>query len=231
MWKCIRCEKENQDSTENCVNCGHGRTMDYTGHRVLSKICPEITDKWKQEQNDPENLKKQAIEYLRKAEELLRKSGLDRAVDKTREVITEVNQSSGQNKKPNIRIVENHHLTEQNTSAFRYGGENVLGGNESTKQEKSAFRYGGENVLGGDEPSKEEKKPNIRIVENHHLTEQKAKQNTSAFRYGGENVLGGNESPNIRIVENHHPTEQNAKQNTSAFRYGGENVLGGDTTI
>ena len=204
MWKCIRCEKENQDSAESCVNCGHGRTMDYTGHRVLSKIRPEITDKWKQEQNDPENLKKQAIEYLRKAEELLKKSGLDRAAQKTKEVITEVKQSSDSNKKPNIRIVENHHLTEQNTSAFRYGGENVLGGNES---------------------------PNIRIVENHHLTEQKAKQNTSAFRYGGENVLGGNESPNIRIVENHHLTEQKAKQNTSAFRYGGENVLGGDTTL
>ena len=168
MWKCKRCEKENPDSAEVCIYCEHARTMDYTGHRTLCKIRPEITDKWKQEQNDPENLKKQAIEYLRKAEELLRKSGLDRAVDKTREVITEVNQSSGQNKKPNIRIIENHHLTEQN-----------------------------------------------------------AKQNASAFRYGGENVLGGNESPNIRIVENHHLTEQN----TSAFRYGGENVLGGDTTL
>ena len=210
MWKCKRCEKENPDSAEVCIYCEHARTMDYTGHRTLCKIRPEITDKWKQEQNDPENLKKKAIEYLRKAEELLRKSGLDRAVDKTREVITEVNQSSGQNKKPNIRIIENHHLTEQ-----------------KAKQNTSAFRYGGENVLGGDEPSKEEKKPNIRIVENHHLTEQNAKQNASAFRYGGENVLGGNKSPNIRIVENHHLTEQN----TSAFRYGGENVLGGDTTL
>ena len=212
MWKCIRCEKENQDSTESCVNCGHGRTMDYTGHCVLSKIRPEITARWKQ--NNPENLKKQAIEYLRKAEELLKKSGLDRAAQKTKEVITEVKQSSDSNKKPNIRIIENHHLTEQ-----------------KAKQNTSAFRYGGENVLGGDEPSKEEKKSNIRIVENHHLTEQNAKQNTSAFRYGGENVLGGNESPNIRIVENHHLTEQKAKQNTSAFRYGGENVLGGDTTL
>ena len=172
MWQCIRCEKENQDSAERCVNCGHGRTMDYTGHCVLSKIHPEITARWKQ--NNPENLKKQAIEYLRKAEELLKKSGMDGVAEKTRDVITEVKQSSDSNKKPNIRIIENHHLTEQNA-----------------KQNTSAFRYGGENVLGGDEPSKEEKKSNIRIVENHHLTEQKAKQNTSAFRYGGENVLGG----------------------------------------
>ena len=170
MWKCIRCEKENPDSAEVCIYCEHARTMDYTGHRTLCKIRPEITARWKQ--NNPENLKKQAIEYLRKAEELLKKSGLDRAAQKTKEVITEVKQSSDSNKKPNIRIIENHHLTEQN-----------------------------------------------------------AKQNTSAFRYGGENVLGGNESPNIRIVENHHLTEQNAKQNTSAFRYGGENVLGGDTTL
>ena len=212
MWKCKRCEKENPDSAEVCIYCEHARTMDYTGHRTLCKIHPEITARWKQ--NNPENLKKQAIEYLRKAAELLKKSGLDRSAQKTRDVITEVNQSSDSNKKPNIRIVENHHLTEQ-----------------KAKQNTSAFRYGGENVLGGDEPSKEEKKPNIRIVENHHLTEQKAKQNTSAFRYGGENVLGGNESPNIRIVENHHLTEQKAKQNTSAFRYGGENVLGGDTTL
>ena len=47
MWKCIRCEKENQDSIEQCENCGHGRTMDYTGHRVLSKIRPEMADNWK----------------------------------------------------------------------------------------------------------------------------------------------------------------------------------------
>ena len=53
MWKCIRCEKENQDSREQCVNCGHGRTMDYTGHCVLSKIHPEITARWKQKKQKP----------------------------------------------------------------------------------------------------------------------------------------------------------------------------------
>ena len=47
MWKCIRCEKENQDSTEKCINCGHGKTMDYTGHRSVSKLCPEMTNNWK----------------------------------------------------------------------------------------------------------------------------------------------------------------------------------------
>ena len=47
MWKCIRCEKENSDSIGNCTGCGHGRTMNYTGHRVLSKVRPEIVDNWK----------------------------------------------------------------------------------------------------------------------------------------------------------------------------------------
>ena len=28
MWKCIRCNKENQDFIENCENCGHGKAMD-----------------------------------------------------------------------------------------------------------------------------------------------------------------------------------------------------------
>lgn len=47
MWKCIRCEKENQDSIENCVNCGHGRTMNYTGHRTLAKIKHSTANNWK----------------------------------------------------------------------------------------------------------------------------------------------------------------------------------------
>lgn len=53
MWKCVRCEKENQDSTEACVNCGHGRTMDYTGHPTLCRIRPEITDNWKLKKEKP----------------------------------------------------------------------------------------------------------------------------------------------------------------------------------
>ena len=47
MWKCVRCNKENQDSAEKCINCGHGKTMDYTGHRSVSKLCPEMTNNWK----------------------------------------------------------------------------------------------------------------------------------------------------------------------------------------
>ena len=53
MWKCVRCEKENQDSAEACVNCGHGRTMDYTGHPTLCRIRPEITDNWKLKKEKP----------------------------------------------------------------------------------------------------------------------------------------------------------------------------------
>ena len=53
MWKCVRCEKENQDSAEACVNCGHGRTMDYTGHPTLCRIRPETTDNWKLKKEKP----------------------------------------------------------------------------------------------------------------------------------------------------------------------------------
>ena len=53
MWKCVRCEKENQDSAEACVNCGHFRTMDYTGHPTLCRIRPEITDNWKLKKEKP----------------------------------------------------------------------------------------------------------------------------------------------------------------------------------
>ena len=47
MWKCIRCEKENQDTEENCTGCGHGRTMDYISHRTLAKISISLSENWK----------------------------------------------------------------------------------------------------------------------------------------------------------------------------------------
>ena len=53
MWKCIRCNKENQDSAEKCINCGHGKTMDYTGHRSVSRLCLEITNNWKKKKEKP----------------------------------------------------------------------------------------------------------------------------------------------------------------------------------
>ena len=168
MWKCIRCEKENQDLAEQCENCGHGRTMDYTGHRVVSKLETEMIGAWKYDQNDPEYIRKQAVEHLQKAVELLVKSGLSGSAEKTKEVITEVKKASELNKNLNIQMVENDHQTEQNISPFRYGGQNVLGADDSPK---------------------EEKKP-----KNNHQTEQ----NTSTFRYGGQNVLGQKESDTDR---------------------------------
>lgn len=168
MWKCIRCEKENQDLAEQCENCGHGRTMDYTGHRVVSKLETEMIGAWKYDQNDPEYIRKQAVEHLQKAAELLVKSGLSGSAEKTKEVITEVKKASGLNKNLNIQMIENDHQTEQNISPFRYGGQNVLGADDSPK---------------------EEKKP-----KNNHQTEQ----NTSPFRYGGQNVLGQKESDTDR---------------------------------
>lgn len=136
MWKCIRCEKENQDLAEQCENCGHGRTMDYTGHRVVSKLETEMIGAWKYDQNDPEYIRKQAVEHLQKAVELLVKSGLSGSAEKTKKVITEVKKASGLNKNFNIQMVENDHQTEQNISSFRYGGQNVLGQKESDTDRK-----------------------------------------------------------------------------------------------
>ena len=98
MWKCIRCEKENQDSEESCTACGHGKTMDYTGHRTLSKISSSVTDNWKSSQSDPEYFKAEALKHLKEAAELLEKSGFSGAAAKINEVITEVEQYSPRQK-------------------------------------------------------------------------------------------------------------------------------------
>ena len=98
MWKCIRCEKENQDSEEMCAACGHERAMDYTGHRTLSKISSSVTDNWKSSQSDPEYFKEQALKHLKEAAGLLEKSGFSGAAAKINEVITEVEQYSPRQK-------------------------------------------------------------------------------------------------------------------------------------
>ena len=98
MWKCIRCEKENQDSEESCTAYGHGKTMDYTGHRTLSKISSSVTDNWKSSQSDPEYFKAEALKHLKEAAELLEKSGFSGAAAKINEVITEVEQYSPRQK-------------------------------------------------------------------------------------------------------------------------------------
>ena len=81
MWKCIRCEKENQDSEEMCTACGHGKTMDYTGYRTMSKISSSVTDNWKSSQNTSEYFIKQGREYLQKTIEYLEKTNVDSADD------------------------------------------------------------------------------------------------------------------------------------------------------
>ena len=98
MWKCIRCEKENQDSEESCTACGHGKTMDYTGHRTLSKISSSVTDNWKSSQSDSEYFKAEVLKHLKEAAELLEKSGFSGAAAKINEVITEVEQYSPRQK-------------------------------------------------------------------------------------------------------------------------------------
>ena len=81
MWKCIRCEKENQDREEMCTACGHGKTMDYTGHRTMSKVPVFMTDNWKSSQSDPEYFIKQGREYLQKMIECLEKTNADSVDD------------------------------------------------------------------------------------------------------------------------------------------------------
>ena len=76
MWKCIRCEKENSDTTEKCVNCGHGKNMDYIHHRTLSKIQGNISANWKSELDSPEYFKEKAIEHLQLSAEYFRKANL-----------------------------------------------------------------------------------------------------------------------------------------------------------
>ena len=84
MWKCIRCEKENLDSAENCIECGHARSMDYIQHRVLSKVPASVTDHWKVDKNSPEYLVRRGREYLEKAVELFEKANVNNADETTR---------------------------------------------------------------------------------------------------------------------------------------------------
>ena len=98
MWKCMRCEKENQDTEETCTGCGHGRTMDYISHKTLAKIPRSLSANWKkvdqkeeepvQESYDrsgklskttnpyPENLKK-TKENRKEAEEFVQEKLVD----------------------------------------------------------------------------------------------------------------------------------------------------------
>lgn len=68
MWRCTRCEKENQDAAEICVECGHARTMDYMYHRTLSRIPETVAANWKivhdtSRENAQEN-RKAATEFI-----------------------------------------------------------------------------------------------------------------------------------------------------------------------
>ena len=80
MWKCTRCEKENQDTEEICTGCGHGRTMDYISHRTLAKISRSLSENWKRtnreelRQRNPEPVGQQPENRKRaKREELQQK--------------------------------------------------------------------------------------------------------------------------------------------------------------
>ena len=74
MWKCIRCERENLDSAENCMECRHGKTMNYRDYRTLAKVQSSVLEGWKKEQNTSEYFKKKGMEYLQKTIEYLQKA-------------------------------------------------------------------------------------------------------------------------------------------------------------
>lgn len=61
MWKCLRCEKENQDSAEKCASCGHERTMDYIQYRTLSKVLETTSVNWKRTASIPEGIEKPVL--------------------------------------------------------------------------------------------------------------------------------------------------------------------------
>ena len=90
MWKCIRCEKENQDTEEICPGCGNAKSMDYINYRTLVRINNSVIENWKAEQNTSEFFVKQGIAYLEKAAEFLEKAGLNSSAEKTKEVIEEI---------------------------------------------------------------------------------------------------------------------------------------------
>ena len=90
MWKCICCEKENLDSTENCMECGHAQSMNYVNYRTLSRIRDSVTENWKADLATPEYFVKQGLEHLQKAAELLEKAGLCDDSARTRELFRAV---------------------------------------------------------------------------------------------------------------------------------------------
>ena len=61
MWKCLRCEKENQDSAEKCTSCGHERTMDYIQYRTLSKVSETTSVNWKRTASISEGIEKPVL--------------------------------------------------------------------------------------------------------------------------------------------------------------------------
>ena len=79
MWKCLRCEKENQNVEEKCTGCGHEKTMNYIQHRTLSKVSESVAVNWKIPMNPPEYFIKQGSVYIQKIIECLEKTNADQS--------------------------------------------------------------------------------------------------------------------------------------------------------
>ena len=77
MWRCIRCEKENQDVEEKCTGCGHGKTMNYIQHTTLSKVSEYTAENWRISVDPSEDLRKQGMEHLQKAIEIFERTNTD----------------------------------------------------------------------------------------------------------------------------------------------------------
>lgn len=100
MWKCIRCEKENQDTTEICPGCGKAKSMDYINYRTLSRINNSVMENWKAALNISEFFAKQGIEYLQKVAELFEKAGLSEDSLKAKELMKAVKHKIATDGKP-----------------------------------------------------------------------------------------------------------------------------------
>ena len=114
MWKCIRCEKENQDTEEICTGCGHGRTMDYISHRTLSKVANALSRNWKKAN------RKEAEEFVQKKLTDLSAS-VQEAKKKISDAQNEINTLNGEVQERN-KIIEKNEKIEKVTDKITIAG-------------------------------------------------------------------------------------------------------------
>ena len=120
MWKCIRCEKENQNVEEKCTGCGHEKTMNYIQHRTLSKVSESVAVNWKIPMDSPEYFIKQGSVYIQKIIECLEKTNADQSDmwDMTLSELKKYFETGGI-----APVKEKHVLMSDNNGKYVFGSE------------------------------------------------------------------------------------------------------------